>query len=119
MLDTHTMEKKWQQRWEEAKLFEADAQPEIKKFFGTFPYPYINAFPHIGHLYTIMRVEALARYKKLQGYNVLFPQGWHATGSPIIAAAKRVKEREEKQIKIMKDMGISEKEFPALMAKMG
>ncbi len=112
MLDTQAIEKKWQQRWKDAKLFETDAQPGTKKFFGTFPYPYINAFPHIGHLYTIMRVEALARYKKLQGYNILFPQGWHATGSPIIAAAKRVKEREEKQIKIMKDMSISEKELP-------
>lgn len=113
MLDTQAMEKKWQKKWEAAKIFEADAQQGKKKFFCTFPYPYINAFPHIGHLYTIMRVEAFARYKRLQGYNVLFPQGWHATGSPILAAAKRVQEREEKQIKIMKDMGISDKEFPA------
>lgn len=112
-MDLQAIEKKWQKRWEDAKLFEADATPGKKKFFCTFPYPYINAYPHIGHLYTIMRVEAFARYKKLQGYNVLFPQGWHATGSPIIAAARRVQEREEKQIKIMKDMGISEKEFPA------
>jgi leucyl-tRNA synthetase len=110
-MDTQAIEKKWQQRWEEAKVFDADAQSGKKKFFCTFPYPYINAYPHIGHLYTIMRVEAFARYKKLQGYNVLFPQGWHATGSPIIAAAKRVKEREEKQMKIMKDMGIEEKEL--------
>ncbi len=85
MLDTQAIEKKWQQRWKEAKVFEADAQPGKKKFFCTFPYPYINAYPHIGHLYTIMRVEAFARYKRLQGYNVLFPQAWHATGSPILA----------------------------------
>lgn len=115
MLNTQALEKKWQQRWEEAKVFEADANSnsDKKKFFCTFPYPYINAFPHIGHLYTIMRVEALARYKLLQVYNVLFPQGWHATGSPIIAAAKRVKEREEKQIKIMKDMGITDEQLVA------
>ncbi|MFA6887959.1 MAG: leucine--tRNA ligase [Candidatus Woesearchaeota archaeon] len=111
--DTIVVEQKWQNKWEEAKIFDADVQKGKKKFFCTFPYPYINAFPHIGHLYTIMRVEALARYKKLQGYNVLFPQGWHATGSPIIAAAKRVKEREPKQVKIMADMGIGENELPA------
>ena len=112
-LDTAAIEKKWQKKWQDAKVFEADAKSGKKKFFCTFPYPYINAFPHIGHLYTIMRVEALARYKKLQGYNVLFPQGWHATGSPIIAAAKRVKEREPKQVKIMTDMGIGEKDLTA------
>jgi leucyl-tRNA synthetase len=110
-LDTAAIEKKWQKKWKEAKIFEVEADKR-KKFFCTFPYPYINAFPHIGHLYTLMRVEALARYKRLCGYNVLFPQAWHATGSPIIAAAKRVKEREPKQVKIMADMGISEKELP-------
>ncbi len=113
MLDTEAIEKKWQERWAAARIFEADALQGKKKFFCTFPYPYINAYPHIGHLYSIMRVEAFARYKRLQGYNVLFPQGWHATGSPILAASRRVKEREEKQVKIMKDMGIYEEDLPA------
>lgn len=112
MLDTQALEKKWQKKWAEAKIFESDAQQGKKKFFCTFPYPYINAYPHIGHLYSIMRVEAFARYRKLLGYNILFPQGWHATGSPILAAAQRVKEREEKQVRIMKDMGISEQQLP-------
>src|SRR3989338_6224142 len=53
-------------------------------------------------------VEAFAKYKRLQGYNVLFPQGWHATGSPIVQAAKRVAAREPKQMKIMADMGITD-----------
>lgn len=111
MLNFTDIEHKWQQRWGEAKLFEANPKQGKKKFFCTFPYPYVNAFPHIGHLYTIMRVEALARYKRSQGYNVLFPQGWHATGTPIVSAAKRVKAREEKQIKIMADMGIEGNEL--------
>jgi len=111
MLDTQAIEKKWQKRWDEAKIFEADADKKKKKFFGTFPYPYINAFPHIGHLYTIMRVDSFIRFKRLQGYNSLFPQGWHATGSPIITSAKRVKEREKKQVSIMKSMGITEEEL--------
>ena len=102
---------KWQKRWDEKEVF----QPVVdngNKFFLTYPYPYINAFPHIGHLYTIVRVDALARYMRSKGYNVLFPQGWHATGSPIVSAAKRVKEREEKQMKMMRDMGIPDKEIP-------
>ncbi len=97
---------KWQKRWDESRIFEPSVKDQ-KKFFLTFPYPYINAFPHIGHLYTIVRVDALARYKRLMGYNVLFPQGWHATGSPIVSAAKRVRQKEKKQLKILADMGIS------------
>ncbi|MFW6383310.1 MAG: leucine--tRNA ligase, partial [Nanoarchaeota archaeon] len=102
---------KWQIKWEENGVFEPEINNE-KKFFLTYPYPYINAHPHIGHLYTIMRVDAFARYKRSRGYNVLFPQGWHATGSPIISAANRIREREEKQINMMKKMGIPDSEIP-------
>lgn len=111
MLDLLTIQGKWQKHWAEAKAFEADAQPGRKKFFLTFPYPYVNGLPHVGHLFTLMRVEAFARYKRLQGFNVLWPQGWHCTGSPIVNAARRIKEGEEKQIKIMKDFGISDKDI--------
>ncbi len=112
MSDFKRVQKKWQKRWEEAKLFEPEIDNNKPKFFLTFPYPYVNGYAHIGHSYTSTRVEAFARYKRMKGYNVLFPQGWHCTGSPIVAAAKRVKEKEEKQLKILKDMGISEKDFP-------
>lgn len=98
---------KWQKKWAEAKTFQPEVNESQKKFFLTFPYPYINAFTHVGHLYTICRVDALARFKRSKGYNVLFPQGWHATGSPIVSAAKRVREREEKQVKIMAGMDIT------------
>ena len=109
--DFQKIEKKWQKKWEGGKIFESETKPGKKKFFLTFPIPYINAYQHIGHLYTLSRVEVFARYKRLQGFNVLFPQAWHATGSPIVNAAKRVKDKEKKQIKIMKDMGIKESEF--------
>jgi len=109
-IDFVKIEKKWQAIWERERVFEANADKR-KKFFVTFPYPYINAYQHIGHLYTLMRVEALARYKRLAGFNVLFPQAWHATGSPIVNAAKRIKDKEKKQLKIMKDMGVPGKEL--------
>jgi len=111
MLDLHKIEKKWQKKWEQAKIFEANPD-ERPKFFATFPYPYINAYQHIGHFFTLMRVDTFARYKRHKGFNVLFPQGWHATGSPIVNAAKRVKDREKKQIKIMHDMGFTDEEIP-------
>ncbi|MFP4400964.1 MAG: leucine--tRNA ligase [Candidatus Woesearchaeota archaeon] len=112
MASLKEIQDKWQKKWNEAKIFEANPDNSKDKFFVSFPYPYINGFSHIGHLYTMMRVEAFARYKRLKGHNVLFPQGWHITGSPIVNAAKRVKTREPKQMKIMNDMGISEQDIP-------
>ena len=108
MYDFTQIEKKWQHKWQAAKIFESDADLSRKKFFCHFTYPYVNAYPHLGHFYTLMRPEVFGRFKRLQGYNVLMPQAWHATGSPIITAAKRVQEKEEKQLKILKDMGIDD-----------
>ena len=110
MVDLNEIARKWQKKWEESKLFEAYADTKRKKFFAHFTYPYVNAYPHIGHFYTLMQADIMARYKRLKGFNVLMPQGWHATGSPIITAAKRVKEREPKQLKILADMGITKEE---------
>lgn len=106
------LEEKWQKKWSEDRVFEADPDPNRPKFFITFPYPYINAFPHLGTAYTVLRVDIMARYKRMKGYNVLFPQGWHATGGPIVAAALRIKEGDPKQIKTLKMMGIPDEEIP-------
>src|SRR3989344_4786642 len=104
------LEAKWQKKWADSKIFEANISDK-EKFFLTFPYPYVNLSPHIGHFYTIMRVETFARYKRLKGFNVLFPQGWHCTGSPIVAAANRVKENEPKIIESLQKEGFSDEEI--------
>jgi leucyl-tRNA synthetase len=111
MVDFSEVCRRWQKRWESEKAFEAVPDPKKPKFFITFPYPYVNGYLHLGHLYTLMRCEAMARYKRMRGYNVLFPQAWHATGSPIEAAAKRVAEQEPKELKILKDMGFADKDL--------
>jgi len=105
------IEKKWQDKWERKKVFEPEIDKKRKKFFGTFPYPYVNLSPHIGHFYSLMRLETFSRYKRARGFNVLFPQAWHATGSPIVAAANRVKEKEPKIIASLKREGFSDKEI--------
>ncbi|MFH1256652.1 MAG: leucine--tRNA ligase [Candidatus Diapherotrites archaeon] len=110
-LDFPSIEAKWNKRWLEQKAFEANPIKGKKKFFLTFPYPYMNAFMHIGHFYTSMRVESFSRYKRMKGFNVLFPQGWHCTGSPIENAAQRIREKEAKQWQMMKDMGFKEAEI--------
>jgi len=109
-LNLSDIEKKWQKKWEESKVFEANPDKR-KKFFVNFPYPYVNGYLHMGHLFSSLRVDAIARYKRLKGYNVLYPQGFHATGQPIVAAANRVKDGEKKQIEILKMMGIPSKDI--------
>lgn len=112
MDDFKEIAKKWQKEWEEAKVFEPEVDENKSKFFLTVAYPYINALLHLGHCLTYTRPEILARFKRMLNYNVLWPQGWHATGAPIVGAALKVREKDEKQIKILKECGIEEKEIP-------
>lgn len=110
-MDLQKIARRWQRKWKASRAFEADAD-ERPKFFLTIPYPYPNGYPHVGHTYTFLRGDAFARYKRMRGFNVLFPQGWHATGSPIYAAARRVQEGEEKQIHALKLMGFTDEDIP-------
>ncbi|MHB8568070.1 MAG: leucine--tRNA ligase [Nitrososphaerales archaeon] len=84
------IEEKWQTRWETEKLFESKPDPQREKMFVTFPFPYMNGPLHIGHAFTSTRVDVFARFKRMQGYDVLFPWAWHWTGQPIVAAAERL-----------------------------
>jgi leucyl-tRNA synthetase len=106
------IEEKWQKRWEEAKIFEADPNPNKKKFFITFPYPYMNGPLHVGHGFTASRVDAYARFKRMQGYNVLWPWAWHWTGQPLLGASERVAKGDEEFIKILREVdGVPEEEL--------
>ena len=105
------IENKWQKIWEEKKCFEADACPSKKKFFVTFPIPYVNGLLHLGHALSSSRIDFIARYKRLRGYNVLFPQGFHLTGSPIAAATYRLRQGDEKIKKDLIMQGVKEEEI--------
>ena len=61
------------------------------KYFVTFPYPYMNGRLHLGHVYTMTKCDFDARFKKSQGFNVLFPFSFHATGAPIFSSANKIK----------------------------
>ncbi|MFN4046455.1 MAG: class I tRNA ligase family protein, partial [Acidilobaceae archaeon] len=100
------IEGKWRKKWETLRIFEADPDPSKPKFFATFPYPYVNAYPHLGGAFTILRVDVTARFKRMRGFNVLFAQGWHATGGPIVSAALRVREGDPKIIRDLTLMGV-------------
>ncbi|MEK6978397.1 MAG: leucine--tRNA ligase [Candidatus Hydrothermarchaeota archaeon] len=106
------VEEKWARRWAEARIFEADPDPKRPKVFVTFPFPYMNGPLHLGHAFTSARVDLYARFRRMQGYNVLFPWAWHITGEPIAGAAERVKKKDPQQIRIFREMdGVSEEEL--------
>ncbi len=92
---------KWRRRWEEARVFEADPDPEKPKFFITAAFPYPNSPQHIGHGRTYTIADVYARYKRLRGFNVLFPMGFHYTGTPIITMAEAIAEGDPELIDIM------------------
>jgi len=84
------IDEKWQRAWEEARIFEADPDPERPKYFITVAYPYPNSPQHIGHGRTYTLADIHARYMRMRGYNVLFPMAFHYTGTPVLAMSKRL-----------------------------
>lgn len=85
-----SIEDKWMKRWQEEKVFQPERDLDREKKFVTFPFPYMNGPLHLGHAFSSTRLDVYARFKRMQGYNVLFPWAWHWTGQPIVAAAERL-----------------------------
>ena len=95
-------EDKWQEKWENNNLYEVDPDND-DNFFITVAYPYPSGGMHMGHVGTYTLPDVFARFKRMQGFNVLFPMAWHVTGTPIIGALDRLKEGEEEQWKVVTD----------------
>ena len=84
------IEEKWRHKWDEQKIFHIDPDFSKKKYFITVAYPYPNSPQHIGHGRTYTLADVHARYMRMKGYNVLFPMGFHYTGTPILAMSRRI-----------------------------
>ncbi len=88
------IENKWRSKWQENKDFQTNPNDKPKKFI-TVAYPYPNSPQHIGHGRTYTLADVHARFYRMQGYNVLFPMGFHYTGTPVLGMARRIKAGEE------------------------
>ena len=81
--DYASIEKKWQDIWDEKQTFAAKNDYSLPKFYGLVEFPYPSAQGlHVGHPRSYTAIDIVARKKRLQGYNVLYPMGWDAFGLP-------------------------------------
>ncbi|MCI8780117.1 MAG: leucine--tRNA ligase [Lachnospiraceae bacterium] len=83
MYNHHTVEKKWQKIWDEEKAFKTENDYTKPKFYALveFPYPSGQGL-HVGHPRPYTALDIVARKRRMQGYNVLYPMGWDAFGLP-------------------------------------
>jgi leucyl-tRNA synthetase len=116
------IEKKWQKRWEEDKVYKAKDLDQREKYYCLEMFPYPSGHLHMGHVRNYSIGDVVARFKNMQGYNVLHPMGWDSFGLPAENAAikhgarpdtwtnENIKQMEEQ----LKDLGLSydwEREF--------
>jgi leucyl-tRNA synthetase len=110
----HDLDAKWQKKWQESGVFEPEAKGG-EKFFLTAAFPYPNSPQHIGHGRTYTTTDIYARFQRMRGKSVLFPMGFHVTGTPIIAMAKRIGEKDGEILSIFEKVyGIPRKKSESL-----
>ena len=112
--DSQQVEQKWQKRWFKAGIFQAEVDIKRPKFYIIFAYPNVSGYLHIGHMRGYTYTDVIARYKRMRGFNVLFPVGSHATGNIAISFAKRIIRGDKEQIEYLLMNGCPKETIPKL-----
>lgn len=97
------IERKWQKRWEREKAFEPKLEKSKKKAMMAIPYPYTSGPLHIGHGRTYTLSDVWLRWKRMNGFNALWPMGFHISGTPIGAVSKKIQEGDQATIGLYSD----------------
>jgi leucyl-tRNA synthetase len=100
-LDLHALEGKYRDRW--SAEFEADPSGR-EKFYINVAFPYPSGAMHVGHGRTYTVPDIVARFWRMRGRQVLFPMGFHVTGTPVIGISKRIARKDAKAIWLYRDL---------------
>jgi leucyl-tRNA synthetase len=105
--DYIAVEQKWQNKWFKDNINAANKEKQ-KKFFIHFAYPGVSGYLHVGHMRGFTYCDVIARYKRMTGYDVLFPAGFHASGIPSVGFAKKVERQDQDTLRLLRQNGCSE-----------
>ncbi|MFA7708580.1 MAG: leucine--tRNA ligase [archaeon] len=113
------IEKKWQREWENQKIGVVEPDSSKEKYFIIWAYLTVSGFHHVGHMRGFSYADAIARYKRMQGFNVLLPAGGHASGNAAVAKAKKVSEKDKETIDYYKEAGLTDADLKTISTPEG